>query len=166
MFDEFGDPIDTGGDVGSDPFTDTGDGGSGGMDLSGGFGFVRTALTPRIPGGAGQRGYNFGFGAGRALGRISTALGMISVKKAWEITKRFGPDVAAGVVGMSVVDLMQVFAHSPGLMIGTRRRRRGISSRDIRTTRRVVRFTQRMISDIGCVHHARSFPARRRHAAH
>ncbi|SRR6266571_2814751 len=165
MFDEFGDPIEV-----ADGFSDGGDpGGDIGGDFGGMLGggsLIRTALTPRIPGGPGQRGYNFGFGAGRALGKISTALGTISVKKAWEITKRFGPDVAAGVVGMSVVDLMQVFAHSPGLMIGTRRRRRGISSRDIRTTRRVVRFTQRMISDIGCVHHARSFPARRRHATH
>ncbi|SRR6266568_1072800 len=162
MFDEFGDPIEV-----SDGF-DAGDGGDPVSDFGGLFGgaggFIRTALTPRIPGGPGQRGYNFGFGAGRAAGRIVTAMGQISVKKAWEITKRFGPDVAAGVVGMSVVDLMTVFAHSPSIM-RTRHRRRGISSRDIRTTRRVVRFTQRMISDIGCVHHARSFPARRRHAA-
>jgi hypothetical protein len=76
----------------------------------------------------------------------------VSVKKVWETAKKYGPEVAAAAVGMTVGDLMAVFASSGVITSSSHRRRRGISSRDIRTTKRVVRFVNRMAHDIGCVH--------------
>ncbi|SRR5258708_2131259 len=145
MFDEFGDPIDTGGGLPSEDFS------SGDISDFGGFagvgGMMQTALTPRIPGGGSQRGYNFGMSMGRAARTIVTSMGSFSVAKVWDLTKRFGPDVAAGVVGMSVVDLVTVLAHS-GVM-HRRRRRRGISARDVRTARRVVHFAHSILQKLG-----------------
>ena len=101
---------------------------------SGNVGGVQPALgiVPRV--GA--------VGAGRVAGRAVGAL--------WGLAQRFGPQLVAGVVGMSAEQLMAVFLDRKPWR--HRRRRRGISARDMRTTRRVVRFVNRMQHDIGCVH--------------
>src|SRR5712664_191283 len=153
MFDEFGDPIDTGFPPDDSSSADAASGDFGGLF---GGGLVRTALggVPRIPGGGGQRGYNFGMSMGRAARTIVTSMGSFSVAKVWDLTKRFGPDVAAGVVGMSVVDLVTVLAHS-GVM-HRRRRRRGISARDVRTARRVVHFAHSILHKLGARTYSRS----------
>ena len=156
MFDEFGDPIDVGGGLPPDDFSSADDPASGdfGGILGGGGALLRTAFTPRIPGGPGQRGYNFGMSMGRAARTIVTSMGSFSVAKVWDLTKRFGPDVAAGVVGMSVVDLVTVLAHS-GVM-HRRRRRRGISARDVRTARRVVHFAHSILHKLGARTYSRA----------
>lgn len=75
-------------------------------------------------------------GAGRVAG-IATRYGMVSARKAWDLVKKLGPELAAGALGYSVVDLMTAIVAGNGM--STRRRRRGLSGRDIRTTRRVCR---------------------------
>jgi hypothetical protein len=165
--DEFGMPSDTsldssGGfsDLGGGTYSDFGDGSvgpGGGGELMpvqyGGFGGIAGRMIPGAPGVvAGSRGYAAGAALGRGFGYILAAGRRISVKRMWETAKRFGPEVAAAMVGYSVADLMAIFASSGVIMSGGRHRRRGISSRDIRTTKRVVGFVNRMSHDIGCVH--------------
>jgi hypothetical protein len=162
--DEFGMPTDTSvdtgtwSDIGPSNQSDFGDGsaapGDGGGFMPVQFGGIAGRM---IPGGvgsavAGSRGYALGAAAGRGFGYIIAAGRKISVKRVWETAKRFGPEIAAAGVGYSVADLMAVFASSGVIMSSGRHRRRGISSRDIRTTKRVVGFVNRMSSQIGCVH--------------
>jgi hypothetical protein len=168
MFDEFGDPIDTefnGSFTSADAADDAGFGGqagSGGFDFSGlgGLGMVKTGLGSQLLGGVGRGATAVGGMAMRAGGRaaryIVTSAGQFSIAKTWDVAKRFGPEVAAAAIGMTVGDLMAVFSSSGVMWKSTRRRRRGISSRDIRTTRRVVRFTSKLVHDLGCVHTPRT----------
>jgi hypothetical protein len=142
MFDEFGDPIATSGDAGLDigsyddsggTMQDTFGSSSDTMNLGG---LIPTGFSlPRIAGGLMG---NPGRLAGRAGGAIMTAAGRFPVAKAWAAVKRFGPELVAGAVGMSAVDLISILISSKAWQ--GKRRRRGISSRDIRTTKRVCRF--------------------------
>ncbi len=158
MFDEFGNPIDqatTGGDFPTD-VSDPGSGGSGGLDIGGMGGMMPVGLfggSVASPGRSAIAGmYGAGRAAGRAFGSIMIAGGRsVTVKRAWEVAKKYGPEVAAAAVGMGVADLMAVFASSGVITSSSRRRRRGISARDIRCTKRVVHFVNKMAHDIGCV---------------
>lgn len=99
--------------------------------------------------------------AGRRAGTIMLAGGRaISTTKAYKLMRQWGPEIAAGALGMSIADLIQIMFASGAMT--RRRRRRGISSRDIRTASRVVRFVNRMQHQIGCVTH-RSGYARHGH---
>ncbi len=177
MFDEFGMPIDAsnisyGGDlpqpsdygtsVPSDFPSDQaapGDGGS----------FLPVQFNPGMLGGlAGRAGGMIGR-AGTAIARragsIVTSSGFkMTTRKAWELTQKFGPEFVASALGMAAVDLVTILFHSGAMT--RHHRRRGISSRDIRTTRRVVGFVNRMVHQIGCVnvprHHARAIHRGRR----
>lgn len=94
--------------------------------------------------------------AGRRAGAIVTAAGQrISTSKAYQLMRQWGPEIAAGALGMSITDLIAVLFHSGAMT--RRRRRRGISGRDIRTASRVVRFVNRMQHQIGCVTHRTSY---------
>lgn len=89
------------------------------------------------------------YGGGRIAGRAVAGL--------WSLAQKFGPQLVAGVAGMTAEQLISVFLSAKPWK--RRRRGRGISSRDMRTTRRVVRFVNRLQHDIGCVHrpaHARA----------
>ena len=168
MYDEYGNPIDSG--TWSD-FSDASVGPGGGFDTSspidlgsiggmlpvGLFGGGASPSRTAIAGAAGA----VGRALGRGFGSIMVAGRAVPVKRLWDITKKFGPEVAAAAVGYGVADLMAIFASSGVISSGSRRRRRGISSRDIRTTKRVVRFVNRMSHDIGCVHRPHIRSARR-----
>lgn len=67
----------------------------------------------------------------------------------WRYTRRYGPQAVAAGLGITVAQLGAMLLSAPDA--GRRRRRRGISSRDIRTTRRVVGFLNKMQTQIGCV---------------
>jgi len=102
--------------------------------------------------------------AGAAAGRVGRILmrsgKTISTTKAYQLMRTWGPEIAATALGMSIADLIAILADSGAMT--RRRRRRGISSRDIRTTSRVVRFVNRMQHQIGCVSRpARHLPAHR-----
>lgn len=157
MYDEFGNFI--GGDTGtySDFLQDdTGTSDVSSLDTSSLGGIVPAGLFGQVasPGKAAIAGmYGVGRAIGRGVGSIMVAGRAVSVRKVWDIAKRFGPEVAAAAVGMTVGDLMAVFSSSGVILSSSRRRRgRGISSRDIRCTKRVIRFTNRMVHDLGCVH--------------
>lgn len=55
-------------------------------------------------------------------------------KKVVDLAKRFGPEAAAAAVGASLPDIYQAIVDDSG----TRRRRRGITPRDLQTTRRTI----------------------------
>lgn len=165
MDDEFDTSQDTGlgddssgVDFGSDQMPTAGtDGGffnMGGLSSDMGILGASSVSLPRIRGGLrGNPGAMIsGYGAGRIAGR--------AVGKLWEAAKRFGPDLVAGAAGMTAEQLLGVFLDKQPWR--HRRRRRGISGRDVRTTRRVVRFVNSIQHQIGCVHTPRHHFARRR----
>jgi len=88
----------------------------------------------------------FGRGAGSAV--INGV--KFSMSRLWPYVRKYGPTAVAAALGIGVEQLAALLAHAP--MTGGTRRRRGISARDIRTTRRVVNFTNHMSKMIGCVH--------------
>lgn len=167
MFDEFGNPIgdysggsyDPGAPGGYDPYLgDSGDVGSGDTGFLpvqfGGLGGLTGSLT--------RGGMSAMRGVARRGGAIVTAAGRkISTTKAYQLMRQWGPEIAAGALGMSIADLIAVLFDSGALT--RRRRRRGISSRDIRTASRVVRFVNRMQHQLGCVTRSRSFGGRHAH---
>lgn len=75
-----------------------------------------------------------------------------------EIVKKYGPDVAAGVLGWTAAEVLQALGRL-GAFTPKKRRRRGISARDVRTTKRVCGFVRRIQSDLADC--ARRAPARR-----
>lgn len=161
MFDEFGDPIDPNAyDFGTNEAwggDDFGDGGGGMLPVQfGGLGGIAGRAGSLLSRGAASGG----MALARRGGSIITAAGRkLSTTKAWAIAKRYGPDVAASAVGMGLADFLAVMMDSGAM---TRRaRRRGISSRDIRTTRRVVNFVNRLTHTLGCVSSPRRHFARR-----
>lgn len=148
--DDFYDPM-SGYDMSAD-FADAGDvyagGGVAGVPdfTGGGYSIPSWGVNPRIMGGLVGNPGRLMRGAGGMMVR-GARMGM---QKVWAATKKFGPELVAGAVGMSALELVQALLDS-GVM--TRRpRRRGISSRDIRCAKRVVRFTNRMVHELGCVH--------------
>jgi len=113
--------------------------------------------------GAGLRtlGGMLGRGAARA-GAYFTINGVRgSVAQLWKYTRALGPEAVAAGLGISVGALGEILLRNPERK--GRGRRRGISARDIRTTKRVVNFVSRMAHQIGCVSTPRHF-RRGRHA--
>lgn len=116
----------------------------------------RAALVPAIPLVA---------GAARALiagllGRASTAIGKrMSSRSVAALIRSLGLPAAAVALGLSVEEAAQIFAATP------KRRRRGITARDISTTKRVIGVTHRIQHELG--HLARPVRrAPRRHHHH
>src|SRR5258708_17786765 len=158
MFDEFGNPIDqatTGGDCPTD-VSDPGSGGSGGLDIGGMGGMMPVGLfggSVASPGRSAIAGmYGAGRAAGRAFGSIMIAGGRsVTVKRAWEVAKKYGPEVAAAAVGMGVADLMAGFASSRGITSMAGRRRRRISGRGIRCTQPVGDLVYQLTQRTACL---------------
>lgn len=79
---------------------------------------------------------------GKNMGAVLAGKGVqLRARDALEIVKKYGPEVAAGVLGWTVAELMSVLGNL-GAFSPKKRRRRGISARDVRTTRRVCNFVQ------------------------
>lgn len=154
--------FDPGGDIYGDPaFSVYG----GDIDLSGGTlgnlggvisggGIGGASMTPamaslsRLLGGGGGAGAAVAAAAGSAFNLTRAGWRQIG-----GMVKKLGPNglsIVAGALGVGVGELAAGLLQS-GAMKG-RRRRRGISSRDIRTTRRVVNFVNMMVTKLGCVH--------------
>ena len=149
--------VDFGTDMGATAGTDDGTFNMGGVSSD--MGVLSGAMSvglPRIRGGMrGNPGALItGYGAGRIAGR--------AVGKLWEAAKRFGPDLVAGAAGMTAEQLLGVFLDKQPWR--ARRRRRGISGRDVRTARRVVRFVNSITNSLGCVHTPRHHFDRHRRA--
>src|SRR5882762_2008058 len=158
MFDEFGNPVDAyDTNYGPNESWGGGDMAYGGDDFGDGGGGLLPVQFGGLGGIAGRAGSLLGGPVARAGGAmmrrggsIVTAAGRrISTSKAWAIAKRYGPDVAASAVGMGLADFLAVMMDSGAMT--RRHRRRGISSRDFRTTRRVVNFVNRLTHTLGCV---------------
>lgn len=100
----------------------------------------RAAAVPAIPFiAAGVRGI-----IGGLLGRASAAIGKRMTRQSVvSLINALGLTAAAAALGLSIEEAAQIFASTP------KRRRRGITARDIRTTKRVVGFTRRIQHDLG-----------------
>lgn len=73
------------------------------------------------------------------LGRASAAIGKrMSARSVVALIKSLGLTAAAVALGLTVEEAAQIFASAP------KRRRRGISARDISTTKRVIGVTHRI----------------------
>jgi len=146
MYDDFGNyigdaslgafPGDSGFDTSGDVAIDSGSG----FDTALGLPSIGNAMglipsPAKIVGGVVG---NPGRIARAGAGVIMTAAGKMNMSKVWGIVKKFGLDVAAGALGWSAADLVTALVAS-GVPTRTRRRR-GISWRDIRVTKRVCRF--------------------------
>lgn len=144
-----------------DSFVSSTDSGGTGFDM-GGTSLAQLGGLTGLMGGAARSGGSLVGGFSRSAGRMAGRVGSIvtragqriSTTKAWEIAKRYGPDVAAAAVGMGLADFLAVMMDSGAMT--RRRRRRGISGRDIRTTRRVCRFVHTIQHQLaGCTTRAR-----------
>ena len=95
---------------------------------------------------------------GALLARASSAIGKrMSARTVRSLISSLGLTAAAAALGLSVEEAAQIFAAAP------KRRRRGITARDISTTKRVIGVTHRIQHELG--HLAR--PVRRvRHHHH
>ena len=108
------------------------------------------ALIPFVAGGAATLIRNI-------LARASAFIGArISASRVLALVRDVGLVSAAAALGITAVEVAQVIAAKP------RRRRRGITARDISTTKRVIRTTHRIQHDLS---HLAS-PVRRRHHHH
>lgn len=163
MFDEFGNPIDSGGpgsgyddsynvDFSTGDVTSDGSGGSFDLgtlpDLAGIIGGTRVGLPST----------GVALPRGGIAGTLRTVAGRIPWARLWPAVRTLGPAGVATALGITT-ELLAQGLMSKGMK---RKRRRGISSRDVRTTTRVVRFVNRMQQQIGCVHSPRAHFARRR----
>lgn len=126
-------PYPTGGSVDYD--YGGGDGGNGGM--------IQTGLP------LAAAGIWLGSLLARSLGRgaasaIFTAANGVRVRinQLWPLVRQYGPTAVAGALGIGVGSLGALLAQAP-TSGGTRRRRRGISARDVRTTRRTLKTIKR-----------------------
>jgi len=127
-------------------------------DESGGFMPVQFGGLGGLIGGGARAAAGVVGRAGARVGRILMRSGRtISTTKAYQLMRTWGPEIAAGALGMSVADLIAILADSGAMT--RRRRHRGISSRDIRTASRVVRFVNRMQHQLGCVTRTRHYPS-------
>ena len=108
------------------------------------------ALVPFVAGGAAAlvRGI---------LARASAFIGTrISSARVLALVRDVGLVSAAAALGLTAVEVAQIIAAKP------RRRRRGITARDISTTKRVIRTTHRIQHDLSHL----AAPVRRRHHHH
>ena len=113
----------------------------------------RTALAPAIPFvAAGARGL-----IAALLARASAAIGKrMSSKSVRALINSLGLPAAAVALGLSIEEAAQIFAAAP------RRRRRGITARDISTTKRVIGVTHRIQHELSHL----AAPVRRRSPHH
>lgn len=100
-----------------------------------GGGFQRVGLVPAVPfvvGGV--RGF-----IAALLARATAAIGKrMSARSVVALIKSLGLPAAAVALGLTIEEAAQIFAAAP------KRRRRGITARDISTTKRVIGVTHRI----------------------
>lgn len=113
-------------------------------DVVGSGGTMRTGVVGAVTGGLVSGGIWLGSYLAKALGRsaggaIYTAANGIRVRIAqlWPLVRKYGAENVAGALGIGVGALGTLLMQ-PGARTGVRRKRRGISARDVRTTRRTI----------------------------
>lgn len=123
--------------------------GSGGpdVDISSG-GSVGTQVA--LPGAVAAGGIWLGSLLARTLGRgaagaVFTAANGVRVRisQLWPLVRRYGPQSVAGGLGITVGALGTLLMQ-PGARTGARRRARGITGRDVKTTRRTLKTIRKL----------------------
>lgn len=85
------------------------------------------------------------FGRGAASAIFTAANGVrVRINQLWPLVRQYGPTAVAGALGIGVGSLGALLAQAP--TSGARKRRRGISARDVRTTRRTLGTIKRFYS--------------------
>jgi len=159
-YDDFGNIIsdDAAGDDGfADLPIDEGGPAAGGGFLEGAGGFLRTALGGGVRAGAAGPGRIAGGvigNAGRVIGNLVYSLSgrirgivarsgeFFTSAKVADLAQRFGLEMAAAGLGVGLLEVAQsVFSHHRSRR---RRRGRGITARDMKTSRRTIRKLTRM----------------------
>lgn len=84
----------------------------------------------------------FGRGAGKAV--INGV--QFSMTRLWPYIRKYGPGAVAGALGISIAQLGALALAAPQHQ---KHRRRGISARDISTSRRVIKFNRRLSRQLG-----------------
>lgn len=91
--------------------------------------------TPLLAQGIGAQTGGIGM-IGSLVPALTTAVGRITATRAWALVRRNGLGAVATALGIGAAELASWLMANPP----RRRRRRGISARDVRTTKRVVGF--------------------------
>lgn len=83
------------------------------------------------------------FGRGAASAVFTAANGIrVRINQLWPLVRQYGPQAVAGALGITIGGLSTLLAQAP--TTGPRKRRRGISARDIRTTKRTIKQIRRI----------------------
>lgn len=115
---------------------------SAGPSVSGPISGILSGLggaTPLLRQGIGATTGGIGM-LGSIVPAIGTAVGRVTATRAWSLVRRHGLAAVATALGIGATELAQWLMANPP----RRRRRRGISARDVRTTKRVVGFVCRV----------------------
>lgn len=118
-------------------------------------GMVQTGIGSAVMGVAATGGVWLGSLLARAFGRtaaaaVFTAANGVRVRIAqlWPLVRRYGAQNVAGALGITVGALGTLLMQ-PGARTGARKRRRGISARDVTTTRRTIRQLRKLTQMAG-----------------
>lgn len=130
-------------------------GGAGSLIRSIGGGSVGGGATGAAVGGgmaaaAGAGLVSLGSKLAGMFGRISGSFVINGVKGSmsalWPAVRKYGPAAVATALGISAAALADLLMHAP---TSKKRRARGISARDLRTSRRTIRTVKRFSSMLG-----------------
>lgn len=128
-------PYPTGGSIVNFDDYGGGDGGNGG-------GMIQTGLPLAAAGIWLGSLLARSFGRGAASAIFTAANGVrVRINQLWPLVRQYGPTAVSGALGIGVGSLGALLAQAP--TGGTKRRRRGISARDVTTTRRTLKTIRR-----------------------
>lgn len=83
---------------------------------------------------------------GKIIAFVTGAGLRVTRKKAVQLAKEYGPTAAAAALGVTAADIMEAIITETQTK---RRRRRGITARDLTTTKRTMNTLKRMSEDVG-----------------
>lgn len=84
------------------------------------------------------------FGRSAAAAVYTAANGIrVRISQLWPLVRRYGPETVAGALGITIGGLGTLLMQ-PGARTGTRRRARGITARDVKTTSRTIKKLRKL----------------------
>lgn len=127
--------------------TDTGDPVNGDVDFGGG-GMVPTAVGGALAAGGLWLGTLLArtFGRSAASAVFTAANGVrVRINQLWPLVRRYGAQNVAGALGITVGALGTLLLQPGAQRGGSRRRAKGISARDVKTTRRTIGTLKKLV---------------------
>lgn len=103
------------------------------------------------------------FGRGAASAVFTAANGIrVRINQLWPLVRQYGPQAVAGALGITLGGLGTLLAQAP-TSGGGRKRRRGISARDVTITRRTIKQLRKLSRLAGIRTGRGGYAPRRRH---